>query len=105
MYGFGIFCFNRSHLGVYAQRVPHFPVEFVGHPIVDRYGGRREKHSSAMTGAIGVGRSSSETPLVVLLPGSRAQELRRHVPLMLSAATALARRAHLRPPRVTLGAR
>jgi len=61
----------------YVKRVPQLPVEFVGHPIVDRYGQGR--------GAREEGRSDRATPLVLLLPGSRPGELRRHLPVMLEA--------------------
>jgi len=63
----------------YAQRVPSLRVEFVGHPIVDRYG---------------------KLPLVavppsvlnlVLLPGSRTGEIARHVPVMLNALSIIQR--------------
>jgi lipid-A-disaccharide synthase len=69
-----IFPFEREW---YAARVPQLRVEFVGHPIVDRY--RRmektERRSSADTGV----RS------VLLLPGSRPGELARHLPVLLQA--------------------
>jgi len=61
----------------YAQRVPQLCVEFVGHPIVDRYGEGR--------GARGEGRADQKTPLVLLLPGSRPDELRRHLPVIIGA--------------------
>jgi lipid-A-disaccharide synthase len=61
----------------YAKRVPQLPVEFVGHPIVDRYAERP--------------RATAEEPRVpgtstlLLLPGSRASELARHLPVILAA--------------------
>jgi lipid-A-disaccharide synthase len=61
----------------YAQRVPKLRVEFVGHPMVDRFAkidGRRQM-------ADGV----KKTPAVLLLPGSRKSELQRHLPVMLGA--------------------
>ncbi len=61
----------------YAKRVPQLPVEFVGHPIVDRYGERRR--------ARGEGRGTPGTSTLLLLPGSRASELTRHLPVMLAA--------------------
>jgi lipid-A-disaccharide synthase len=61
----------------YAERVPKLHVEFVGHPIVDRYGpGSQTRGDSA---------PESATPTVLLLPGSRPDELRRHVPVLTSA--------------------
>ena len=64
----------------YAKRAPELRVEFVGHPLVDRYACVKRGGSKA----------NSNSPLVVLLPGSRAAELRRHLPLL----TATARRIH-----------
>ena len=74
----------------YAKRVPQLPVEFVGHPIVDRYGKRR--------GARGEGRGTQGTSTLLLLPGSRASELARHLPVML-AALELIRAKVAGPPR------
>ena len=59
----------------YAQRVPELMVEFVGHPIIDRYANFREGEPSRDPGR-----------LVVFLPGSRIGELRRHVAVMGKAA-------------------
>jgi lipid-A-disaccharide synthase len=61
----------------YAKRVPQLPVEFVGHPIVDRYGERR--------GASSEGPGRRGTANLLLLPGSRASELARHLPVMVAA--------------------
>ena len=58
----------------YAQRVPKLRVEFVGHPMIGRFGVRSLE--------FGV-RNSGES--VLLLPGSRVDELRRHLPVMLGA--------------------
>ena len=69
-----IFPFEKAW---YAKRVPQLRVEFVGHPIVDRYGQGR--------GARGEGRGNRANPLLVLLPGSRPDELRRHLPVMIGA--------------------
>src|SRR5690606_19029858 len=62
----------------YAARKPGFKVEFVGHPLIDRYAAR--KSSPAEPGI----------PLLLLLPGSRERELRKHLPVMISAARRLA---------------
>jgi lipid-A-disaccharide synthase len=61
----------------YAKRVPQLRVEFVGHPIVDR-------HTPAPT-AHAPGQATDKTPTLLLLPGSRPGELRRHLPVMLEA--------------------
>jgi lipid-A-disaccharide synthase len=69
-----IFPFEKAW---YAKRVPQLRVEFIGHPIAERYGPAR--------GSRVEGRGDSGTPMVLLLPGSRPDELRRHLPVMLDA--------------------
>ncbi|MCX6893951.1 MAG: hypothetical protein NTZ16_00235 [Verrucomicrobia bacterium] len=54
----------------YAARVPKLRVEFVGHPMVERFDNVERKGAAA--------------PLL-LLPGSRKAELERHLPVMLAA--------------------
>jgi lipid-A-disaccharide synthase len=60
----------------YAKHAPALRVEFVGHPMVDRYGkaasGKRESGKTDM-------------PSVLLLPGSRVRELKHHLPVMIQA--------------------
>jgi lipid-A-disaccharide synthase len=75
----------------YAKRVPKLRVEFVGHPMVERFT-RRESEVSRSRGDEAQAKEKLETPHVVsykskilLLPGSRADELRRHLPPMLGA--------------------
>jgi lipid-A-disaccharide synthase len=63
----------------YAQRVPKLRVEFVGHPMIGRFGVRSSE--------FGV-RSSGKS--VLLLPGSRKNELQRHSPVMIDAAKLIA---------------
>lgn len=58
----------------YAQRVPQLRVEFVGHPIVERHASAAKSDSS-----------QSGPVTVVLLPGSRRGEIKRHWPVMLAA--------------------
>ncbi len=70
----------------YARRVPGLRVEFVGHPLVDRLL-LRNPPSGPLSPA---GGSDQETPLVLLLPGSRKGELNRHLPVMLPAARLIA---------------
>jgi lipid-A-disaccharide synthase len=60
----------------YAKRVPQFRVEFVGHPMMDRFGPVKRNEP---------GRRRAESPHVLLLPGSRVAELTRHLPVMLGA--------------------
>jgi lipid-A-disaccharide synthase len=70
-----IFPFEKSW---YAQRVPNFRVEFVGHPIADRYGKVGNRLSNAKS-------TNADPPSILLLPGSRNGELKRHLPPMLGA--------------------
>jgi lipid-A-disaccharide synthase len=60
----------------YAARVPQLRVEFIGHPLVERYGEPKHLARSAELPA---------SPVVLLLPGSRKKELERHWPVMLAA--------------------
>lgn len=60
----------------YARNAPGVRVDFVGHPLVDRHG---------LPPAPPV-RSPGQRPHVVLLPGSRSGELRRHWPVVVAAA-------------------
>jgi lipid-A-disaccharide synthase len=74
----------------YAQRVPQLRVEFVGHPMIGRYSTdsllRIANDDLRFTS-----RDNQTTPIpnrpprIVLLPGSRKSELRRHLPPMLRA--------------------
>jgi lipid-A-disaccharide synthase len=59
----------------YARRGTHLRVEFAGHPMFDRH-----------TAAADTARPAGEIPIIVLLPGSRTDEVRRHLPVMLDAA-------------------
>jgi lipid-A-disaccharide synthase len=63
------------------------PVDFVGHPLVDPLREAAAKIDRAEArAALGVG---DDRPLVLLLPGSRRNELRYGLPLQLAAAAAL----------------
>lgn len=68
-----IFPFEKAW---YRERVPSLRVEFVGHPIIDRY---REQLPAAEKPDPG------GSPSIVLFPGSRPTELKRHLPVMLGA--------------------
>jgi len=61
----------------YAQRTPKLRVEFVGHPMVERF--EKSKVQSPKS------KESSDSPAILLLPGSRKGELKRHLPVMLDA--------------------
>jgi lipid-A-disaccharide synthase len=65
-----IFPFEKAW---YARRVPKLRVEFVGHPIFDRYPQTERATRPA------------EPPSILLLPGSRQAELDRHLPVLLGA--------------------
>ncbi len=82
----------------YAKRVPQLPVEFVGHPIMDRYGPTVPRHSPS---------TINHQPSTLFLPGSRPGELARHLPVMFGAlaimrATLPNLRAHMVLPNETL---
>lgn len=65
----------------YAQRAPKLKVEFVGHPMLDRF---------AVQGPKSEVQSQPARPEVLLLPGSRSGELKRHLPVMVDAAKQMA---------------
>jgi lipid-A-disaccharide synthase len=73
----------------YAKRVPEFKVEFVGHPVVDRYGqSAADRVSAGWAATLRIAGPSALVPrpsTLLLLPGSRAQELKRHLPAMIGA--------------------
>src|SRR5438876_892123 len=70
----------------YAKRVPLFPVEFVGHPLLDRYARLSVVQSSKFkVQSSKFAPDPPSSPLLLLLPGSRANELTRHLPVMLEA--------------------
>lgn len=66
----------------YARRAPRLPVEFVGHPMLDRYGAASGQGGGAVAAA---GSTGANSPLVLLLPGSRVSELARHLPVLVGA--------------------
>ena len=68
----------------FASRVPELPVEFVGNPVFDRY--------PAVSTAAVPGEIDSRRPVILLLPGSRRDELQRHLPVMVEAARLIAAR-------------
>ena len=67
----------------YSQRVPSFKVEFVGHPIFERHRAWSERIAAKSI----VAKSPAS---VLLLPGSRVGELRRHLPVLAEASRAIA---------------
>lgn len=69
----------------YARKTPKLRVKFVGHPMLDRYGQNAFRSSGPHPPA-----STIQPREVLLLPGSRTGELRRHLPVMLAAARNIA---------------
>jgi lipid-A-disaccharide synthase len=72
----------------YAQRVPELKVEFVGNPIVDRYASAIRNSGNPEPETRNPKPSTlnpKPTPLLLLLPGSRRAEVRRHLPLLCDA--------------------
>jgi lipid-A-disaccharide synthase len=67
----------------YARRVPQLRVEFVGHPMVERFNSEGRVPRAPIPENSGARRARPSE--ILLLPGSRADELRRHLPPMLGA--------------------
>jgi lipid-A-disaccharide synthase len=74
-----IFPFEKAW---YAKRVPKLRVEFVGHPMAERFTICDLRFASGQTQAASIVNRISQ---ILLLPGSRASELQRHLPVMLGA--------------------
>ncbi len=64
----------------YAKAAPGLRVEFVGHPLVDRY------PAPDSTPGESVCQDNTSKKRILLLPGSRFAELKRHLPVMVEAA-------------------
>ena len=87
-----IFPFEKAW---YAARAPRLAVEFVGHPIVDRYAGGPLPSPALLDGSkqeapppqgAAPAPPSASAPLVALLPGSRKRELKKHASILALAA-------------------
>ena len=78
-----IFPFEKSW---YAKRAPNFKVEFVGHPLVDRFSIDKNKNNKSTSNPD----LFTAHPEVLLLPGSRQRELEKHLPGMLEAVKIIA---------------
>ncbi|MBM3844984.1 MAG: lipid-A-disaccharide synthase [Verrucomicrobia bacterium] len=72
-----LLCIFPFEPGWYATHAPKLRTCFVGHPLMDRY----QRRSSDATPEHG-----HEGNRCVLLPGSREQEIRRHLPVMAEVA-------------------
>jgi lipid-A-disaccharide synthase len=75
----------------YRRRVPRLPVEFIGNPIVDRYRSVVRPPPKSDPGNEDAGSKSTRSPALLLLPGSRAGELKRHLPVMFGALAIIRR--------------
>ena len=77
----------------YAKRVPKLRVEFVGHPMVERYTSEgpvtrvpdSPEMGTRVTRPSEFKDAQPNGPALLLLPGSREGELQRHLPVMLDA--------------------
>jgi lipid-A-disaccharide synthase len=67
----------------YAQRAPKLRVEFVGHPMVERFAS--EGRVARVPNFDHSGTRMTRPSEILLLPGSRMSELKRHLPPMLDA--------------------
>lgn len=74
----------------YAKHAPDLRLEFVGHPLLDQYPPAQVQRLKAQN------RPDPANPLVLLLPGSRASELKRHLPIMMAAAAKIRARVNCR---------
>ncbi|MCP5518248.1 MAG: lipid-A-disaccharide synthase [Verrucomicrobiales bacterium] len=80
----------------YARRLPDFPVQCVGHPICDRYPGRWQQTLTDAAPPADAVTPAEQPPLLLLLPGSRTGELKRHLGVMLDAAKIVAHTTAIR---------
>lgn len=62
------------------EKKHHFPVEFVGHPLIDAIHNRATTNSAAFRSE----NNLTEKPIIAILPGSRKQEIAKMLTLMLS---------------------
>lgn len=64
------------------EKKHHFPVEFVGHPLIDAIHNRVEKSQGDFVRENGL----EDKPIIAILPGSRKQEITKMLSVMLSVA-------------------
>ncbi|SEQ12274.1 lipid-A-disaccharide synthase [Flavobacterium urocaniciphilum] len=62
------------------EKKHHFPVEFVGHPLIDAISNREKTSFETFTAE----NKLSNKPIIALLPGSRKQEIEKMLSIMLS---------------------
>lgn len=87
-----------SHMAViFPFEVPHYqaagvPVTYVGHPLAGKVQAAKTREEALRAHGL-----QGEGPIVALLPGSRVNEIKRLLPVMLESAKQLARRVpHVR---------
>ena len=86
----------------YAKRVPKLRVEFVGHPMVERFTSRSRGDEAQTEEKLEIPHVVSYKSKILLLPGSRADELRRHLPPMLGALKLIQEQLPGAPARLVL---
>jgi lipid-A-disaccharide synthase len=59
----------------------HFPVQFVGHPLIDAISDRQKTSYTQFCNEFNI---DNNKPVIALLPGSRKQEISKKLPIMLS---------------------
>lgn len=74
----------------YAQRVQKLRVEFVGNPIVERHSNAERGTQTAEQAAPSSTINPPSSRCILLLPGSRPDEVRRHLPLVAETAKRIA---------------
>ena len=65
------------------EKKHHFPVEFVGHPLIDAI----HNHSATVADVFRTENQLSEKPIIAILPGSRKQEITKMLSVMLSVVS------------------
>ena len=73
----------------YARRTPKLRVEFVGHPMIGRFTNDDLRFTRREPEVTSIANRQSQ---ILLLPGSRTSELRRHLPVMLDAVELIQRK-------------
>ena len=77
-----IFPFERDW---YARRAPGLRVDFVGNPVIDRFGTLPQPQPVDVRPVSNPSELVERSHNVVLLPGSRRSEMERHLPVMTGA--------------------
>ncbi len=80
-----LLCLYRFEKDWYARHAKTLNVEFTGHPMVDRHAATLAPGGDVSAS----GRTNAAKPNILLLPGSRVTEVRRHLPVMLETARRL----------------